>query len=79
MPTTMTEEDLKAAPALADQIIALVTTNRPPTAVAAVALALAATAHLAECGPNAARKLFESYYDNLARAQGSPTIAELED
>ena len=68
--TTMTEQDLLEAPALADKVIVLLTAGgtRPPLAAAAAALALAAIAHLARCGPDAARMLFEKYYRDLERA-----------
>jgi hypothetical protein len=62
----MTPQDLIDAQPVAVKIIETIKDMRPPAAVAAVALALAGTAHLAECGPNAARELFESYYAKLA-------------
>jgi hypothetical protein len=67
--TTMTAEDLKLAGPLADAVIQLVTKDvRPPCAVAALALAFAATAHLAKCGPTAAQNLFKNYFDKLEEA-----------
>lgn len=65
MATLMTEQDLKDAHPLADKIITVATEMRPPAAVAGIALALAATTHLAECGPEVAVKLFRHYYAEL--------------
>lgn len=66
--TTMTEQDLVDARAFADGIIAKTTDMRGPTVVAGIALALAAAAHLAECGPVAAGRLFEKFYADLSAA-----------
>lgn len=71
MATTMTEQDLVDGAQLADKIIEMVTRARPPAAVAAVSIALAAVTHLAECGPDASISLFRSYFDQLGRAAGT--------
>lgn len=63
--TMMVAQDIEDAPRLADQIIAIASKERPPTAVAGAALALAAMAHLAECGPDAARDLFDFWFRKL--------------
>lgn len=68
MSTTMTPEDLEAAQPFADKIVAMIHGMRPPAAVAGCALALAAIAHLAECGSGAARHMFEGYYETLGKA-----------
>lgn len=68
MSTTMTKEDLEVGRKLADAIIALVTKHRPPAAVAGCAIALAAIAHLAECGSAAAREMFEKNYEQIGAA-----------
>jgi hypothetical protein len=67
--TTMTEQDLKDAHPIADKIIALIEKERPAAAVAGVALALAATALLAKCGPDAPLGLYRHYYKLLEREQ----------
>ena len=81
MPVEMTDDDMRAAPAIADKVIAVVCVagpgpeaTRPPAAVAGVAMALAAVAHLAECGPEAARKLFDHFYTLIDKATDPPRI-----
>lgn len=61
----MTEQDLIDGKRVADEFIARLENMRPPAAVAALAIALAAVTHLAKCGPDASIKLFESYYRKL--------------
>lgn len=65
MATYMTEQDLKDADSIANAIVEMVRDQRPPAAVAGIAKALAAVAHLAECGPVAPAKLLETYYRKL--------------
>lgn len=66
--TEMTEQDLKDGQALADRIVEMIKDMRPPTAVAGIAMALAATTHLAKCGPRAAKMLFDHFYAVLGAA-----------
>jgi hypothetical protein len=63
----LTKEDLEAAGPLADQILGLATKERPGTAVAGVARALAALAHLAKCGPEAPLVLYRNDYAAMER------------
>lgn len=66
----MTEKDLgEDAHSFADAIMALTIGMRGPTAVAGIALALAGAAHLAECGPDAARTLFDEFYRRIEKAR----------
>lgn len=74
MATEMTEKDLTDSLPLADKMLALLSGPdvRPPAAVAAAALTLAAIAVLAECGPKAPWMFFDRYYQNLAA--GNPPL-----
>lgn len=65
--TKMTEQDLKDAVPLADQIIAALTksTVRPPCAVAAIAIAAAAMTVLGNAGLRATLELIDHYFTNL--------------
>lgn len=67
--TRMTQQDLDDAKPIADKIVAMMTGLRGPTTMAGVALALAACAHMTECGPIAPRKLFGMFYRDLEEAQ----------
>lgn len=69
--TLMTEQDMKDAGPIAADILDMLRDQRPPKAVAAAAFALAGMAHLAECGPEAARHLFDYYYAELERKKGT--------
>lgn len=69
--TQMTVEDLQAGHARAQQLIDMVTDMRPPAAVAALALALASTTHLAKCGPDAAMVMFRDFFRRLGALAAS--------
>jgi hypothetical protein len=64
---TLTEQDLKDAAPLAEQIFDIAVKERPVLAVVALARAFAAVTHLAECGPNAALVLFHREFDLLGK------------
>lgn len=65
MATKMTQVDLERGRELALELLDKLTVERPPAAVAAAAVLLAACAQMAECGPDSAIKLFQGMYDKL--------------
>lgn len=63
----MTEQDLLDGHKFADELLARIETMRPAAAIAGLAMAMAATAILAQCGLDAPAGLFCGFYERLAR------------
>ena len=70
----LTAEDFANGQILADRIVEMIKVMRPPAAVAGCALALAAIAHLAQCGPDAAKMLFDRYFKSIDEAAATITV-----
>ncbi len=71
-PMMTTDEQLREAQQEAQGIILRLMGKPNPVIVAALALALAGSAHVAECGPEAPAQLFEKFYRTIASMKGDP-------
>ncbi len=66
----MTMDDIVAGRVFADRYLVDLETNgtKPAAAIAGLCIALAATAHLAKCGPHAPVAFYEGFYEEFANA-----------